>query len=548
MVSQMCLADLRIGFSFLALQAPENFTGRTTATALPSPTKVGQKGFTCRMDLRPYQEDVVEKLRKKIREGKRRLVLVAATGSGKTVCASHLIQNAVKKKKKALFIAHRKELIDQASSKLDEFGIDHGIIKSKHKRNRPWELVQVCSAQTLVRRKHVEADLVIIDEAHRSPASTYQKILQRFSKPPVIIGATATPYRSDGRGLGDCYDDLACAISTAELVEQGYLIEPTVYAASNIDLSKVKIKMGDFEAGSLSDAMADIVLRGEIVDNWKSKANDACTVAFCVNVEHSKELCRQFLKAGVKAAHLDGKTPDKEREATLRMLANREIQVVCSVGVLTEGWDLPKLECIILARPTQSRGLFKQMVGRIMRPDDDKRFAYVFDHAGCTRMHGFVTDKEQYDLNSQKRKGRVVSKVPSLDLQTICVGCSAFITLRADKCPHCGEANRREELNIAETDQELEVVKPKKPIRRPSKRHQEAYNKLCRTCIERSNKPGWVRMQFRDEIGHFPPGNLQPTPEFQQYIRRFLDNESKKAQPKRSENLFSSARAQAWDF
>lgn len=245
-----------------------------------------------------------------------------------------MVRSALAKSKRVLFLAHRKELIDQCSSKLDLFGVEHGIIRAGDKRLMPWLNAQVGSVQTLVNRDHYEADLVFIDECHRSPANTYQKVLDRFEKPPVIIGLTATPYRLDGRGLGDHFDSLVVGATAADLVERGRLMEPEVYSCGDLDLSTLKIRRGDFVFNNADDAMADMIRRGEILDNWKKHAYGLTTVVFAKDVEDSQRIVEQFREAGVRAAHLDGKTKPNVRAQLLDDLASRKLTVLSNVEVL----------------------------------------------------------------------------------------------------------------------------------------------------------------------------------------------------------------------
>ena len=483
------------------------------------------------MELRDYQSAAIERLRGNFACGHRRQILVAPTGAGKTVMASSIIRSAVERGRRCLFLAHRKELIDQASGKLDFCEIEHGVIKAGHKRRRPWCSVQVASVQTLVRRNHFEADVVIIDECHRSTAATYQKILERFEKPPTVIGLTATPYRQGGAGLADAYEKIVVSQSAKELVLEGFLVNPKVYAASQIDISRLRVKKsGEFTDQSAADAMADIMLRGEIVDNWKRRANGASTVCFAVNVEHSKQIVKQFQNAGIPAAHLDGKTPDAVREEILRKLASRELKVVSNVGVLCEGYDLPLLECVILARPIHSRGLWKQCVGRVMRTSHEKRMAVVMDHGCNTQRHGFVTDEETYTLEDGVEV-TVGSDDPTPQEQqfVICENCGVFITEDVDACPECGHVVEREVVSAETVEELVEVENAITPTiltlpnmeqeesAAPKSKKQKAYEAMCMKCVLNKYKPGWVAYAFKEKFNHWPSGVKRPE-WFNQYV------------------------------
>lgn len=201
----------------------------------------------CSIALRPYQLDAVERVREQIRSGARRVLIVAPTGSGKTVVAAHIMARAVESGRRVLFVAHRRELIDQCFRKLEDSGVGQvGVIMAGDPRSNPGASVQVASIDTLRHRAKPEANLVIVDEAHRALAKSYVELASMYPA-SVHLGLTATPYRADGRGLCDAYDALVVVASPKELIAEGFLVEPTVYtlAAHELpDLSAVKVKGG----------------------------------------------------------------------------------------------------------------------------------------------------------------------------------------------------------------------------------------------------------------------------------------------------------------
>jgi len=388
--------------------------------------------------LRPYQLTAIAKLRDKWREGHKRVLLVAPTGSGKTVIASAIIESAINKGSGILFLAHRKELIDQCSKKLDEIGIDHGIIKSDHWRRRPKLPVQVASIQTLVRRAKPDARLVIIDETHRASAPTYTDIISHYPD-ALILGLTATPWRSDGKGLKTIYSDLVVAESVINLIEQGYLVKPRVFAPNRPDLAQVKIIHGDYDPAALNTAMDKPKLVGDMVRHWVDHAVGMLSVLFATSVHHSQLCAEMFQQAGISAEHVDGTTPDKERTAILSRLSSGQTRIVCNVDIISEGYDLPALSCCILARPTKSSIKYLQMVGRIMRPYNGKS-ALVLDHAGCVHEHGFVDDPREYSLEDMTK-----TKKSSGDQCWICTNCGAANPLTITTCPECGFSIKQRE-------------------------------------------------------------------------------------------------------
>jgi superfamily II DNA or RNA helicase len=463
------------------------------------------------VELRHYQTQSIQRLRNLIRNDIRKIILVLPTGAGKTVVASSMIHSMLAKDKQALFLAHRKELIDQCCEKLARWGVPYSVIKADDKRYDPGKPVQVASIQTLIRRKvWPHADVIFIDECHRSVSRSYRKIIDfyREANNPPVIGLTATPYRADGRGLGELYEDLVVSTSTRQLCDDGYLVEPRVFCASHVELDGVQMRGAEFDEDALDELMREVILKGDIVRQWQSKANGAKTVVFCVNVRHSKAVAEQFIAAGSPAAHLDAKSNDADREKILNDLAEGRLMVVTNVGILTEGWDLPGLECVTLARPTASRSLYRQMIGRVMRPDESKRFAIVLDHAGCTVRHGKVTEDEDYNLNGVRRRGKGGKAQEQLNVPFPCPQCLLFVEQKTTVCPECGYEFPKIEAKVVVEDVDLEEITLRNP--------QVVYRNLCMTAIRNGYKAGWVAVRFKDEFGRWPR-DLEKPPEFIEY-------------------------------
>jgi superfamily II DNA or RNA helicase len=347
----------------------------------------------------PFQERLIADIQAEVERGNRRILVVSATGSGKTITASALASNAVAEGQRVLFLDHRVELTEQAAAKLFAAGIDAGIIQAGFRPRPEW--VQVASVQTLHARavrgramKAPDADLVIVDEAHHVRARTYERILDLYPR-AVVIGLTATPCRGDGRGLGNSFDVIVEAPQIAERITGGYLVPARIYAPEAPDLTGVRIERGDYREGDLAESMDKPQLVGDIVEHWLRLAARRRTVVFATGVGHSVHLRDEFRRSGVVAEHIDGNTPADERKAILKRLATGEVEVICNCAVLTEGFDCPDMGALVLARPTKSLGLFRQMVGRVLRAAPGKTDAIILDHAGAVYEHGLPDGAER---------------------------------------------------------------------------------------------------------------------------------------------------------
>ncbi len=363
------------------------------------------------MILRDYQLRAVETARRIIADGAKSVLINSPTGSGKTVIAAAIVQGAVAKGKSVLFLAHRRELIQQCSAKLTEAGIlDHGVIMAGSGVQNHQAPVQVASIQTLIRRELPVAHLIMIDECHRSISGQYKTILANYPD-AIVLGLSATPERLDGKGLSDLFSKMVTVDTVPGLIERGYLVKPICYAGTESDLSQVRMSRGDYREGDLQDAMDRPRLIGDIVNNWTRLANGKLTVAFATGIEHARHIAQEFWNAGIPAASIDGIMRNSERDAIIADWKAGIIKVVTNCEVLCEGFDFPALECAILARPTQSISLYLQMVGRVMRSHPGKTAAYVLDHAGCSATHGAPHLAREWSLEGESKPGGTLSGI-----------------------------------------------------------------------------------------------------------------------------------------
>lgn len=354
--------------------------------------------------LRDYQNEAIRLLHESIRGGHKRIICCVPTGGGKSTIFSYWTKLCVKNKKRGLFMVHSKELVEQFSARLrNQFNLSSGVIMAGAKPD-PSKPVQVASVQTLARRKKPDVDFVIIDECHRSNASTYKKIIEYYPD-AIIVGLTATPFRGDGKPLGDIYTDIVHPIKIRQLIEMGFLVPTRVAAPENsVSMDGVKIVRGDFDSKEMGRRFKDGAITRGVVENYLHYAKGKKAIVFNCDVAHSKEMHERFLAAGVRSAHADGTTPKDERERIVKGFASGKYEVLNSVAIYTEGFDIPDTECVILNRATNSEGLYIQMVGRGLRPAKGKEECLVIDHGGNTLRFGYVEDYDQAPFSLEEKK------------------------------------------------------------------------------------------------------------------------------------------------
>lgn len=398
------------------------------------------------MLLRPYQHQAIEAARAALRGGKRRVLVVSPTGSGKTVIASAIIQSAVQRGSRVLFLAHRRELIHQTSAKLTTFGVRHGIIMGTE-RMALQHAAQVASIQTLARRRDAleSVDLIFFDEAHHAAADTYLEVLEWFPSARVV-GLTATPWREDGRGLADVFDSHVVVTTPRQLRDDGFLVPVGGWAFEAVDTSEAKVRGGDFVASSLAGAAMSKRVLGDVVEEYARYGNGARGICFAATVQASEALAAQFRAAGIAAEHVDGETPKEERDAILARLRAGVTRVVCNCNVLTEGFDCPELEVVMLCRPTLSLALYLQMVGRVLRTSPGKTQARIHDHAGLLAAHGHPYSDWDYEPAPDTTVNADRDSVTSEPAEKLCPSCKSVRS--GWPCDSCGHSPTPAELHI----------------------------------------------------------------------------------------------------
>jgi superfamily II DNA or RNA helicase len=480
------------------------------------------------LSLRPYQEDALSRLRGSLAQGKRRPLLVMPTGSGKTVVASKLIANAHAKRRKVMFVAPRRELIYQTSAKLSEVGVDHGIIMAGE-RGFAMHDVQVACIPTLHARAFQrglidlpKADVVMVDEAHIGVGGMAQDLILKYAEMGAyVVGLTATPARTDGRGLGEIYDDLVLGPSVRELTDMGHLVPARYYVGVSADLAGVPVQLGEYQQTALAERVDQPKLVGDIVSNWARLARGRQTFVFAVNIAHSKHLADEFRAIGVRAEHIDGQTELDERKGIMARLRSGEIEVLVNCQVMTYGVDFPPVSAVVLACPTKSVSKYLQMVGRGLRTHPGKIDCLVLDHAMACHELGFADDDFPWSLDGtekvQERKERD-KKEPK---EITCPACQ--YTFRARPvCPWCGHEMRSEHKHAIEVrEAELREMERGKVARFDKATF---FAELKWYARSHGKQEGWASHKFREVFGVWPNkykhvAPIKPSPETESWIR-----------------------------
>jgi len=367
------------------------------------------------LQLRPYQLNSVEGLRNGFRAKHIRQILASPTGSGKSVTALHLIQQAIAKNSRIMFICHRRILVEQFSKHLDAHGIDHGIYMADHWRYKPNALVQVASVQTLEKMDGWPAtDLVIVDEIDSVMRKSLKAMLD--ARPNIrVIGLTATPFHPD---IPKYFTSVTSVITMRELVDDGFLVPFRVFSATEIDTKGVKVSMGEWQHDELEKRGLKIV--GDVVADYirlytKVWGHPKKTICFSSGVAHGAELVQQFAENGLNFVQISYLDDNEYKAEVLKEFAKPDtaIQGVISTDILTRGYDQTDVEHIIIAKPLRkSFSMHVQMVGRVARAHEGKNFAVIQDHSGnwlrfldsWRDLYGNGVQSLDSDVDSKTRK------------------------------------------------------------------------------------------------------------------------------------------------
>lgn len=464
------------------------------------------------MELRDYQTRIVDMVRDKIREGHKRILAVLPTGGGKTHVMGYITSRCIENGHKVLALMHRRQLVAQMCDRFADCGVDTATIMAGTDSSLGKQC-QVATIQTYGRRLQfidpqlnpwfIDASVVLVDETHHILSKTFQNVMALY-KDKIVIGVTATPVLASGVGMGEYFDCLVSPVTVQELIDAGHLVPGEYYGPSQVDLSGISIVRGDYDLGSLNKVMSQPKIIGDVVQSWLRIAGGLRTMVFAVKVSHSKALVQEFRDCGVRAEHLDAHSDDDERSEVLDRFRNGDTQVLCNVGLYTEGSDIPELECIQLARPTRSVGLHLQMIGRGARPYPGKDRFVVIDHGGNVERLGFYEDEIVWSLDG-KKQGYEVKKPRKKERTLItCEYCSSIFTGR--RCSQCGNEVQHYDKKIEAADAELVKLRGKSTPKPTKEDKIRWYSMLEYYRRKKGYQHGWSAHKYREKFSVWPKG------------------------------------------
>lgn len=416
-----------------------------------------------------FQTKALDELRSGFKFGSRAQLLVGPTGCGKTVKMGAIAASCVALGGEVTALVHRGELRTQMRDVFARFGLDRiGFVAAGEPEDRGAP-VQICMIQTLLSRSTdwLKPKLLLCDEAHHLAADEWRTTIERFGDIPRI-GFTATPERSDGRGLSGFADRIVVSAQVSDLIASGRLVPCDVIAPHRPTKT----------------------LAWDPVDAWFEHAHGRKTVAFCTTVQEAKDLAAKFIERGINAASVDGETPTDEREQTIAAFKRGEILVLTNCFVLTEGFDAPATEVCLLARGCSSPGTYLQMIGRVMRAAPGKDRALVIDLRGAVHQHGLPDDHREYSLDGNEPISGGTGPV------RICKACGFASPTGCRVCRNCAaEFPRISQLEMDRCD----LVKISK-----GERELNFFVEHLEIAKTRGYRAGWVAHRFQEKFGRFP--------------------------------------------
>lgn len=369
--------------------------------------------------------------------------------------------------------------------------------------------------------------VAVTGNCHNSISKTRKHILDAYKDKALILGLTATPCRSDGKGLDAVYDSIIPCSSISELTKMGHLV-PIQYFGSNSlpDLQDIPMVAGDYNQKILGKRVDKQKLVGDILENWLRIAPDRPTIVFATNVKHSRNIQETFSRNGISCEHIDAHTPAEERAAIIKRSESGETQILTNVAVFDQGFDAPWISCVILAKPTKSLARYIQTAGRGSRPHPGKKDCIIIDHAGTVNRHGFLDQHIEWTLSGKeiawKTKDIAKQEKPPLT----CSECQA--QFRGATCPKCGFKVKSYGKKIEAMEAELHRFKKGKSTKKATKVYsiddkQKFFGQLVLERYVKDYKPNWVLINYKKKFNQWPKnmdniGPVEPDKEFKNWL------------------------------
>lgn len=488
------------------------------------------------LNLREYQNKGMDALRQGFAEGKRVQMFYAPTGAGKTEIAIALLEATKNKGNKGAMLLDRIILCDQTSQRLEKYHIPHGVLQSGHWRYRPYENIQVCSAQTIEKRGSFPGlNLLIVDEAHQTRAATVEFI--RNNPDVRVIGLSASPFT---KGLGSIYENVVSTITTRELVEQKVLMPLKIFIAKEINMDGAKKVAGEWSQQETEKRGMQIT--GDIVTEWIKMTHQVFgkprkTIIFCSGVNHGADLSRKFAEHGYNFISISYKDDDEFKKDVVEDFAkpDTEIHGLIATDILTKGFDVPDVMIGVSARPfSKSLSSHVQQMGRVMRGCDGKEFALWLDHSG-----NYLRFQEEWEdvynngvlaLDDGKEKAKK-EKTEKEKEAAKCPKCG-HLWAGGDTCVHCGYTREKRSM-IAEVEGEMEELKTS--LSRDDK--QTFYSMLKHKQLREGWAESRVKANYKERFGVWPVGlsdaPMPPDVKFEKYLKfaliKYLKGKGKKS-------------------
>lgn len=481
------------------------------------------------LNLRSYQEQTLEALRQGFAQGKRAQILYAPTGAGKTEMAIELMRATKVKGNKAAMLLDRIVLCDQTSKRLEKYKIEHGVMQAGHWRYRPYEHIQVCSAQTLERRGSFPGlNLLIVDEAHQTREQTMEFI--RNNPDVRVIGLTATPFT---KGLGKVYDNVVSTVTTKQLVDDKILVPLRVFISKEIDMTGAKKVAGEWSQADASKRGMKVT--GDIVAEWVAKTHQIFgkpvkTIVFASGVDHGTHLARKFQTEGYNFICISYKDDDEWKKQVIEDFSKPDTKIdgLIATDILTKGFDVPDVLIGVSARPfSKSLSSHIQQMGRVMRGCEGKEFAVWLDHSG-----NYLRFREDWDevysqgvdtLDEGKEKAK---KEPSdkLKEESKCPKCAALWPKGSDTCYNCGHVREKKNQVIAVQGEMVELTAM---ASRETK--QEFWNQMQYLIRYEGWSKGRAAHTYKDKFGVWPRALVDNRPQEPSYDTRKFINKKMRA-------------------